>query len=64
MMSVTPEQLLCVCYVGEKDPSGEAFDVFMGPLVQDLLKLWAGVSAVDMSLATKPRLFRLRGICL
>ena len=28
---------------GDKAPSGEAFDIFMKPLVRDFLKLWSGV---------------------
>ena len=28
---------------GENAPSGEAFDVYLGPLVRDLLQLWTGI---------------------
>ena len=34
---------------GDKAPNGEAFDVFIAPLVHDLLKLWHGIQALDAS---------------
>jgi hypothetical protein len=40
---------------GEKSPSEEAFDVFICPLIQDFQKLWEGISAIDMSKATRMR---------
>jgi hypothetical protein len=49
---------------GEKSPTGEAFDVFIGPVVRDLLKLWEGVPAVDMSEEEGMRNFILRCILI
>lgn len=39
----------CVGNAGKKASSCAAFDVFVGLLVRDLLKLWAGVLAIDLS---------------
>jgi len=55
---------LTVLIPGEKAPSGEAFDVFIGPLVRDLLLLWEGVPAVDTSVQGELRMFMLRCILL
>ena len=49
---------------GEKAPSGEAFDVYLGPLVRDLLQLWTGIRAVDTSVRGVPSIFLLRAILL
>jgi hypothetical protein len=49
---------------GEKSPSGEAFDIFIRPLIRDMLKLWDGVPAFDMSKAVGRRNFVLRSILL
>ena len=50
--------------VGEKGPTGETFDVFIAPLIRDLLKLWDGVPAVDVSKEEGFRNFVLRAILL
>lgn len=49
---------------GEKGPTGETFDVFIAPLVRDLMKLWEGILAVDESKEERFRNFVLRVILL
>ena len=49
---------------GEKAPFGEAFDVYLGPLVRDLLQFWIGIRAVDTSVRGIPSIFLLRAILL
>lgn len=49
---------------GEKAPNGEAFDVFIAPLVRDLLKLWTGVPTVDSLGEDDVCVFVLRAILL
>jgi hypothetical protein len=55
---------LTVLIPGEKSPSGEAFDVFIAPLVRDLLRLWEGVPALDTAVRGVTRRFTLRAILL
>ena len=55
---------LALLILGEKAPNGEAFDVFVTPLVRDLLTLWRGVPTVDASMQNEGRLFVLRVILL
>jgi hypothetical protein len=53
-----------VTFAGEKAPSGEAFDIFVAPLIRDLLLMWEGMNAVDMSKPEGLRTFVLRAILL
>ena len=55
---------LALLIPGDKAPNGEAFDVFITPLVRDLLILWGGVQTVDTSIREGERLFLLRAILL
>lgn len=54
---------LDVLIPGPKSPTSENIDVFLQPLVHDLLKLWAGIPAINMSSADGERRFTLRA-CL
>jgi hypothetical protein len=47
---------------GEKAPTGEKMDVFLMPLIKDLLKLWEGVPAFDASKPAGERDFSMRGV--
>ena len=55
---------LAVLIPGPKSPTSENIDVFMAPLVRDLLKLWEGVPAVDMSKSVGERSFTLRTLLM
>ena len=56
--------LLTLLILGEKAPKDEAFDVYMAPLVRDLLKLWTSVCTVDASMRDAIHVFVLRAILL
>lgn len=49
---------------GEKAPSPEAFNVYLSPLIQDLLKLWVGEPSVEKSIGGAVQIFLLRAILL
>lgn len=49
---------------GEKAPNGDAFDVFITPLVRDFLSLWHGIQTIDVSDQDGMRRFLLRAILL
>ena len=49
---------------GPKSPSSTTIDVFLEPVVDDLLQLWNGVKAVDCSIPNEPRSFYLRAILM
>ena len=55
---------LSVLIPKDKAPSGEGFDTFIGPLVQDLRKLWEGIPTMDAIVRGAVRLFMLRAILL
>jgi len=55
---------LAVLIPGPKSPTGDNIDVFLAPLVRDLLKLWDGVPAVDMSKPEGNRSFKLRALLM
>ena len=55
---------LAILIPGEKAPNGEAFDVFIAPLVRDLVRLWTGIQTVDASEQGAPSVFLLRAILL
>jgi len=55
---------LAVLIPGPKSPTAENIDVFLGPLVRDLQKLWTGVPAVDMSKPVQERKFTLRALLM
>lgn len=49
---------------GPQAPTSEVIDIYLEPLLEDLLKLWEGVSAIDMSKPIGHRRFTLRAILL
>ena len=64
---VTKRFFICLTMIipGPKSPSEETIDIYLGPLVHELKKLWKGVAAVDMSEPPGPqRQFRMRGMLM
>ena len=55
---------LVVLIPGSKSPTAENIDVFLGPLIQDLLKLWTGVPAVNMAKPIGQRRFTLQALLM
>ena len=55
---------LAMLIPGPKSPTADNIDVFMQPLVRDLLKLWTGIPAVNMSKREGERGFTLRGMLI
>jgi len=55
---------LAVLIPGPNAPTAENIDIFMAPLIEDLLKLWEGVPAVNMSKPVNERRFTLRAILM
>jgi len=55
---------LAVLIPGPKSLVAENIDVFLRPVVRDLLKLWAGVPAIDMSKLMGQRSFKLRALLM
>jgi len=55
---------LAVIILGPKAPTAENIDVFLGPVVWDLLKLWEGFPAVNMSKPERERKFTLRALLM
>ena len=49
---------------GPKAPTTENIDVYMRPLVRDLVRLWYGVPAVNMSKQVNDRSFTLKAILM
>ena len=49
---------------GPKSPTSTNFDVFLEPVVDDLLELWNGVRSVDCSSPDEPKSFSLRAILM
>jgi len=55
---------LAILIPGPKAPTAENIDVFLAPLVSDLLKLWEGVPALNMSKPEGERRFTLRALLM
>ena len=55
---------LAIVILGPKAPTAENIDVYMAPLIRDLLELWDGVPAVNMSKPEGERRFTLRGMLM
>ena len=51
---------LALLIPGPKSPTAENIDVFLAPIVRDLLKLWQGVPAINMSMPEGNRCFTLQ----
>ena len=55
---------LAVLIPGPKGATAENIDVFLAPIVRDLLKLWRGMLAIDMSKPQGHRRFTLRAMLI
>jgi hypothetical protein len=55
---------LCILISGKMSPTNENIDVFIRPLLEELLQLWDGVVAQDFSKPPVERRFLLRGILM
>jgi hypothetical protein len=55
---------LALLIPGPKSPTADNIDVFLAPIVRDLLKLWHGVPAINMSMPEGSRRFTLRGMLI
>lgn len=55
---------LSILIPGPKAPTSDTIDVFLKPLVRELLQLWDGVPALNMSKPVGCRSFTLRGMLL
>jgi hypothetical protein len=55
---------LALLIPGPKSPNAENIDVFLAPIVRDLLKLWVGVPAINMAMPEGNRRFTLRGMLI
>lgn len=55
---------LSILIPGPKAPTSETIDVFLKPLVRELLQLWDGVPALNMSKPVGSRHFTLRAMLL
>jgi hypothetical protein len=55
---------LAVLIPGPNSPTADNIDVFLKPLVQDLLKLWTGIPAINMSKPEGEKGFTLRAMLI
>ena len=55
---------LSILIPGPKAPTSETIDIFLRPLVRELLQLWDGVPALNMSRSVGRRHFTLRAMLL
>ena len=55
---------LALLIPGPRAPTSDTFDIYLKPLVMDLLKLWHGVPAINMSRPVGERSFTLRAILM
>ena len=56
--------LLALLIPGRESVTSEVFDVYLEPLVDELLELWAGIPAYDVSKDLGSRSFQLRAMLL
>ena len=56
--------MLCLLILGKQSVTSENFDVYMAPLVEELLQLWYGVSALDITREEGSRNFTLRAMLI
>ena len=56
--------LLSLLIPGKESVTSDVFDVYLEPLVEELLELWTGVSAYDVTKEVGSRSFQLRGMLL
>ena len=55
---------LAVLIPGPKSPNSENIDVFLAPIVRDLLKLWVGGPAINMAMPEGNGRFTLRAMLI
>jgi hypothetical protein len=55
---------LCILISGKQSPTSKNIDVFLRPLLRELLQLWEGVVAQDFSRPEGDRLFSMRGLLM
>jgi hypothetical protein len=55
---------LVLLILGPKVPTSETIDVFLAPVVRDLLKLWKGLPCINMSKSIRQQNFILRGMLI
>jgi hypothetical protein len=56
--------MLCLLIPGKQSVTSEFFDVYMAPLIEELLQLWYGVPAFDITQEEGQRYFTLRAMLL
>lgn len=56
--------LLALIIPGKQSIIAEVFDVYLEPLVKELLQLWEGVEAYDITKDVGARAFKLRAMML
>ena len=56
---------LTILILGKKSPTNENIDVFLKPLLEELLELWIGIPTYDVSAKVdESKTFLLRGLLL
>lgn len=55
---------LCILISGKQSPTAKNIDVFLRPLLNELLQLWRGVAAVDFSTPEESQRFNLRALLM
>jgi hypothetical protein len=55
---------LALLIPGPKSPTAENIDVYLAPIVRDMLQLWEGVPAINMSMPEGSRRFTLRAMLI
>jgi hypothetical protein len=56
--------MLCLLILGKQSMTSECFDVYMVPLVEELLELWLGIPAFDITGEEGLRNFTLRAMLI
>ena len=56
--------MLALLIPGKQSVTSDVFDVYLEPLVEELLQLWEGVEAYDVIKEIGDRAFRLRAMLL
>jgi hypothetical protein len=56
--------LLALLIPGKESVTAEVFDVYLEPILEELLQLWVGVPAYDCTKDEGSRVFTLRGVLL
>jgi hypothetical protein len=56
--------LLALLIPGKESVTAEVFDVYLEPILEELLQLWVGVPAYDCTKDEGSRFFTLRGVLL